>query len=83
MSIWSAFSSNAAGMSTENKGFFSDITAGGILSGITNIFGKTKPPATVYPRSTQPVVKKANTNMILIIGGAVLVVVVLFVFLKK
>lgn len=83
MSIWSAFSSTASGMAAENKGFFSDITAGGIMKGITNIFGKTRPPAAVYPRSPQPVVKKANTNMILIIGGAVLVVVVLFVFLKK
>lgn len=69
-------------------GFFSNFNANSVcnlVGGIGNIFGKktTQPPATVYPRSPQPVVKKANTNLILIIGGAVLVVVVLIVFLKK
>ena len=85
MSIWNAFSTGATGFATSQKrgGFFSDVTAGGVLSTIGSIFGTTKPPAKVYPRSTQPVVKKANTNMLLIVGGAVLVVVVLFVFLKK
>ena len=66
-------------------GFFSNFNANNVMDAAVSIFGRktTRPPAQVYPRSTQPVVKKANTNMILIIGGAVLVVVVLFVFLKK
>ena len=69
-------------------GFFDNFNANSVatlVGGIGNIFGKktTQPPVKVYPVSQQPVVKKANTNLILIIGGAVLVVVVLFVFLRK
>jgi len=68
-------------------GFFSGFNANSVTSlvgSFSTIFGKkTQPPATVYPRSTQPVVKKANTNLLLIAGGAVMVMVVLFVFLKK
>ena len=90
MSLWSAFSSNVAGMTTKKTGgFFSDVTAGGILQTVGSIFGKTKPPTVIYadqgtPETPETKSKtKSKMNMILIIGAVALVGSVAVVFLKK
>lgn len=86
MSIWSAFSSNVAGMSTKKTGgFFSDVTAGGILQTVGSIFGKTKPPTVIYADQGTPETPKTKAKMstILIIGAVALVGLVAVVFLKK
>jgi len=65
------------------EGFFSDLTAGGILSTVNNIFGKgSTPPLTGSPTYDPNYgIPKNNTLLLMVAGGAVLFLA--FMFLKK
>jgi len=67
-------------------GFFSDISAGSILSAATDIWGKkqTQAPAYApYQSPDPPAAVKTDNTMILVAGGGILAVMMMFMFMKK
>lgn len=65
--------------------FFSDFTAGGVLSCIGDIFGKKQSATPIYtpsPTST-PLQTKKDDTMLFMIGGGALLMVMMFMFMKK